>query len=162
MGNVKNNNLKSNNLRSAWLSDGDTIASKPSRPRLYRPRKRLGRCYELAYNYLHKDDRFVRWRLVHGEIGEGRLAIGHAWLKRGALIYDPVLDEFFHAWSYRERFDAVALESFTMSDCLKWIGVHGTYGPWNYRVRIADKSGGNCWYEPETRMKDRYDPSRYV
>ena len=68
MGNVKNNNLRSNNLRSAWLSDGDTIASKPSRPRLYRPRKRLGRCYELAYNYLHKDDRFVRWRLVHGEI----------------------------------------------------------------------------------------------
>ena len=97
-----------------------------------RPRKREGRCYELAWRFLFEDDRFADWKLVHGEArGRDDCPVGHAWLDHAGadVVYDPVLGKFFPRGLYQHKFGAVALRAFTQGEALAALA-HGHYGPW--------------------------------
>lgn len=76
-------------------------AERHSVPR-QRARSRAGRCYDLAFKMMMRPDLADGWTLIHGSVRvgvpEGKYVLlargGHAWLERGCLIYDPVLDIF--------------------------------------------------------------------
>jgi hypothetical protein len=66
-----------------------------------RPKYREGRCYELAYKHLERDERFSAdtWSLVHGMvISPGDLndqPLGHAWLEQGDRL-EPIREVWIH------------------------------------------------------------------
>jgi hypothetical protein len=100
-----------------------------------RPRYRQGRCYELAFKFQSRDDRFVGWKLVHGEIvrpGDGK-SMGHAWLESAGKIYDPVFDKTYEIESYMTKFQAKAIASYSQSEAIetamKFERPH--FGPWH-------------------------------
>ena len=103
------------------------------RARRFRPRRRQGRCYELAWKYLMWDDRFADWSLVHGEIispiGDDK-PMGHAWLALGDLVYDPVHAMQFNALAYTAKYAAVAIARYTRRDALGLGEETGHFGPW--------------------------------
>jgi hypothetical protein len=97
------------------------------------PRRREGRCYELAFRYLRSDERYEKgWDLVHGEIDSGDGPIGHAWLVRqdGEMIYDPVLGEEFATATYWLRFDVAEKRRFSGGEAARCLVKFGHYGPW--------------------------------
>ena len=100
-----------------------------------KPRYRQGRCYELAWKYQSRDDRFAEWTLVHGEIispGDGKL-IPHAWLKHRDKIYDPVHDETFDAEVYLAKYMAKPIASYSREAATKAAVDNGHFGPWHRR-----------------------------
>lgn len=60
------------------------------------PKERLGRCFELTFDYLYYDERFNdgSWFLVHGVVAHSYTGerIWHAWLMRDSIVYDPTFD----------------------------------------------------------------------
>jgi hypothetical protein len=102
-----------------------------------RPRKRAGRCYELAYRYLMMDERFSErssdtdWLLVHGEVnGPDGTRIGHAWLEREGEIYDPVGDEFLPKVQYRMRFAVKNIRKYSRLEVAEAVLACNHLGPW--------------------------------
>ena len=51
-------------------------------------RYRRSRCFELAYETIMDSTDGSGWHLVHGTA----VSLAHAWLRNGAVVYDPVLD----------------------------------------------------------------------
>lgn len=64
-----------------------------------RARRRLGRCYELAFRALLALLGDTRWRLVHGMT---KAILGHAWLTDGREVYDAVTDSRIDAAKYMQ------------------------------------------------------------
>lgn len=95
------------------------------------PRDREGRCYELAWKYQANDHRFVSWDLVHGEIVEDGLVLGHAWLVFGQQVYDPILDQEFSAADYLAKFKAKPIRRYARVDALRIGPQHLHFGPWD-------------------------------
>jgi hypothetical protein len=96
------------------------------------PRGCIGCCYELAWKYQAKDERFADWLLVHGEVNgaEGRRT-GHAWLERGASIFDPVSNVTLPAASYYGQHDARSFETYDQTEAASAALLHGHLGPWH-------------------------------
>jgi hypothetical protein len=91
-------------------------------------RKRLGRCYELAY--LTQQDN-PDWSLVHGEVNDGHgRAIGHAWIEKEDEVYDAVLDSVFSKVSYRLERWAVVFEEYTRTEAALLLVKTKNTGPW--------------------------------
>jgi len=106
----------------------DTGNSKPRPVSAYRPRKRQGRCYELAFKLLTDDP---TWTLVHGVANSGGADIGHAWLERDGWVFDPVLNRSLAWIDYATDRRAVRLASFTAQDAARRAVASGHYGPWD-------------------------------
>jgi hypothetical protein len=102
-----------------------------------KPKYRQGRCYELAYKHLERDDRFTdrNWTLVHGEVISpaefNGQPLGHAWLQRGGRIYDPVFDREFDSLTYFAKYKANAIAAYTRAEAVRLAVAHGHYGPWH-------------------------------
>jgi hypothetical protein len=98
---------------------------------MLRPRKRLGRCYELALKHMLSEERFADWRLVHGEVrGPDGSMIGHAWLEADQTVFDATLNEFIPSWEYRNRVAARALSTYSRKEAARAGVDQGHYGPW--------------------------------
>lgn len=91
-------------------------------------RKRLGRCYELAY--LTQQDN-PDWTLVHGEVDDGHgRTIGHAWIEKEDEVYDAVFDSVFSKASYRLERWAVVFEEYTRTEAALLLVKTNNTGPW--------------------------------
>lgn len=101
--------------------------------KIRRYRNRQGRCFELAGNCLMDSDESSDWRLVHGEIDNlnSSRRMTHAWLRRGDLVYDPVLNEFHHEPRYARAHNAVARATFSKSETAKMVLSQRHWGPWD-------------------------------
>jgi hypothetical protein len=97
-----------------------------------RHRNRHGRCYEIAGIAMLDLPENTEWRLCHG-VKYHRVTgivqplwIGHAWLARGDLIWDPVENRTYAADDYRCKVRA----SYTRAELCKHIAAGDTWGPW--------------------------------
>ena len=99
---------------------------------LRRVRKRLGRCYELAFRIMFEEPGAEKFALVHGHVSTLRGVIGHAWIEIGdGRVYDPVLDRYVPAEDYIAGLSAVIERRYTKLEAAK-IAVHARYyGPWH-------------------------------
>jgi hypothetical protein len=98
-----------------------------------RPRKRDGRCYELAWKYQSDDDRFAEWTLVHGEVAmliNGSTRMLHAWLTNEGKVYDPVLDRLFNEAAYTQLVAAKSFAWYSRREAAKMVLEHDHFGPW--------------------------------
>lgn len=93
----------------------------------YRPRKRQGRCYELAFKFLMDDP---TWTLVHGRVDSSGAVIGHAWLERDGWVFDPVLNRTLLWDDFATRHRAARLASFNGPDAARRALASGHSGPW--------------------------------
>jgi hypothetical protein len=117
----------------------------------YRPRKRFKRCYELAYEFLaREDDRFIGWQIVHGMVDLGAFAneaagggvlIDHAWLQSDDQVYDTTLDQAFAKDDYYRRYSARSLVSYSLVEAALLVVDEGHYGPW----RPTDEAKLKLW-----------------
>ena len=99
----------------------------------YRPQKRDGGCYELAWNYLLCDERYKDgWCLVHGQTRGSGDRIPHAWLlnDRDQMVYDPIRDEHFAIAEYQRRFRSAEWEKYAPREAAFTMAKHRHYGPW--------------------------------
>jgi hypothetical protein len=98
-----------------------------------RPRKRQGRCYELAWKHQSDDERFSDWTLVHGEVrGPEGAPTGHAWLESpgGEWTYCPVIDKTLARVLYRRTYAARRSSTWTRKEAAQMALTHGHFGPW--------------------------------
>lgn len=102
-------------------------ALAPFKPRRFR--NRAGRCYELAWRYLIEDAAAADWTLVHGSINGAYGIIGHAWLERGSVTFDPVLNQMFATTEYERR--AQAISRYSQKEAATLSLQHGHFGPWH-------------------------------
>lgn len=114
-----------------------------------KPKYRQGRCYELAYKHLERDDRFTvgNWTLVHGEvISPANLndqPLGHAWLQHGDRIYDIGFDREFDSQTYFGKYKAKTIASYTRAEAFRLILAHGHYGPWHGQPGLRHENTPN-------------------
>lgn len=84
------------------------------------------RCYELAGKGLFKDP---SWTLVHGVAH--RWNLGHAWLQKGAWIYDPVADRCLPASEYEATYEARAERRYSAKEAAELAVRTRHWGPWH-------------------------------
>jgi hypothetical protein len=94
---------------------------------LSRVRVREGRCYELAFRALLDVD---RWSLVHASVLGAAGTIGHAWLVRDGVVYDPVLDAEMPEVDYARRFRVAGPRIYSVVEAARMVLETGHYGPW--------------------------------
>lgn len=101
--------------------------------RIPRLRKRAGRCYELALRgVLRAAELEEEWTLVHGTCrGIAGSTIGHAWLERGAMVYDPVCDQQFTFEDYATTYGALSIVRYSSPEAAMALLTAGHYGPWD-------------------------------
>lgn len=104
-------------------------------------RKRVGRCYELAYKGQAKAS---EWILVHGYVNGELGRIDHAWLECENQIYDAVKDEVYSVEIYTKKFNAVAVLRYDPKSAALNVVESGHSGPWDYRfcLTLSGKSVG--------------------
>lgn len=109
----------------------DEGETPPIPPRIPRLRKRSGRCYELALRGLQLDND-QPWLLVHGEVDMGPSGprMGHAWLRLGEWVYDPVLDDMFTVNCYSDWLNAVVFVELLPEDAAECVIKYKNWGPW--------------------------------
>lgn len=93
-------------------------------------RNRPGRCYELAFAYLLNSVEGSDWTLVHGETNVSDEPIGHAWLRRGDAIFDPVPDRYYGVNEYSALSGAREHVRYTRVEAAKVMVAISHYGPW--------------------------------
>ena len=74
--------------------------------------------------------------LVHGVVSHAPyfLPFDHAWVELpGDVVFDGVVQRFFTRGSYYAAMSAVILDSYSVADAQRLIGVHGHPGPWNLK-----------------------------
>lgn len=106
-------------------------APRPTPPR-FPARRRNGRCFELAARGQTTID--PTWTLIHGRaalVGTLPLLIAHAWLAKGAYIYDPTLDEVLPAKEYKTRYKAVVEQRYSITETRRLLVAHEHWGPWH-------------------------------
>lgn len=106
------------------MADRDSNARPAS---TYRPRRRHGRCYELAYRFQSDDP---AWLLVHGTVRINGSHSGHAWLERDGSVYDVVLDITARRAEYVTRFAAVTLAAYSRKEAAEHALATRHFGPW--------------------------------
>lgn len=102
-------------------------------PPKLRHRKRSGRCYELCLTAVL---RYPDWRLVHGSVDapnargavDGRMA--HAWMARGDVVYDQVLDKAFPRLQYLAAVNAAVDAVYTWKEVNDMLHRFRHWGPW--------------------------------
>lgn len=104
--------------------------SKPALTcRLPRVRKRIGRCYELAYRGQAVG---TEWALVHGEVAGppdiGR--IGHAWLEFDGWVYCAVLDAAMPRAEFYRKYGATPHVTYGRHAAATLASQFRHYGPW--------------------------------
>jgi hypothetical protein len=103
---------------------------KPALSVRIRAKDRSGRCYELAGKGLLNDDA-DEWTLVHGVLQTPNLGLmPHAWLERGDVAYDPVLDSIYTQDYYYTRWQAVVHARYSRVEMAKAVADSGKWGPW--------------------------------
>jgi hypothetical protein len=108
-------------------------------------RKRVGRCYELAYAYIQDSDDASNCILVHGEAALGPdLVADHAWLRRGETVYDPVLDLYFGADEYADHYRGDGTRSVQQERGYAGGAAQGHYGPWHWGIFLPT-GAGRAW-----------------
>jgi hypothetical protein len=73
------------------------------------------------------------WILVHGAVAIPNTflgVIGHAWLERDDIVYDPVWDIVMTQAEYRTFRRAQCIHRYTLKEAGAMILEHGIYGPW--------------------------------
>jgi hypothetical protein len=110
--------------------------SQPDRGSTLRMKKRVGRCYEIAFKALVFDKLFDdSARLVHGALHAGTpwspRPYPHAWIECGGQVWDPVLDKRFSADTYFDRFKAMPAASYTAQEAVALLLQANHYGAWH-------------------------------
>lgn len=91
---------------------------------------RLGRCYELSYQFATSHEGFS---LVHGYIStrDGSRVIDHAWTEKDGTVYDPVMDQELPSIVYATLLNAEETKRYSGLEAMKQGLESGTYGPWH-------------------------------
>jgi len=109
------------------------MSEAKSRPaltcRLPRIRKRIGRCYELAYL---GQEVGTEWVLVHGEAaGPPKIGrIGHSWLEFDGWVYCAVLDEAMPRAEFYRKYGAIPQATYGRRAAAALVAQFGHFGPW--------------------------------
>lgn len=93
-------------------------------------RNRPGRCYELALEYLLHSVEGSDWTLVHGETNVSPEPIGHAWLRRGDTIFDPVPNRYYSVNEYSALSGAREHARYTRVEAANVMAAVNHHGPW--------------------------------
>lgn len=107
--------------------------------------ERLGRCYEFAAKHIlwvreYSDTAGIY--LVHGRIenpdpnSTGYAKIDHAWIecgedRRTAIVYDAVLNAYFRAWTWYQKYRATVQARYNVCQALARMLSSKNYGPWH-------------------------------
>jgi hypothetical protein len=114
--------------------------------------KRAGRCYELSWLALLDLPTDTPWRLVHGIVNgpPETPRVGHAWLRCGEAVFDPVLNEKLAlanlnellGWAYYEaKVCAVVIAEYSRHEAAAAAAVEsGHHGPWHDEPVVAVES----------------------
>ena len=106
---------------------------------LARIRKRLGRCYELAFKVIFQEADAERFTLVHGRVRPGFVhehqvsgeRIGHAWIETAIdKVFDPVSGEHTSFDQYQRLTRATVDRRYSRAEALRLVACTGHYGPW--------------------------------
>ena len=101
-----------------------------------RARKRLGRCYELAWKSLYNMKDPGGWRLAHGEVdcydpASDSPRMGHAWLETRDEVFDPVANEYFSKDDYYSLGYPTNVRRYTRKEAAQRISAEGIWGPFS-------------------------------
>jgi len=112
--------------------------------KLRRPKKTQGRCYELSGQIVCRADKAMALALVHGEVSRkiGK-RIGHAWVEKGNLVYDVVLDQFFSVSHYYEKFGVKVVSRYFWQEAAKQVIRFKHWGPWENVMGVEHVSTGS-------------------
>jgi hypothetical protein len=100
---------------------------------LKRVRKRLKRCYELAWIAMDEEPGAEKFTLCHG-IGPRPLRVPHAWIETGdGRVYDPTTN----AYTPIEDYTGVAEHRYTQREALRVGCANRHFGPWHHTQRGA-------------------------
>lgn len=94
-------------------------------------KNRLGKCYELSYQFATNND----WALVHGYItdrlGKTGHTIDHAWCIKNGIVFDPVMNVEYPVQVYERLYGAEVAKVYNTSQILDNALKHKHYGPWH-------------------------------
>lgn len=104
---------------------------------------RLGRCYELAAKFQIDNRDF---QLVHGRVTSPfehspHPILDHAWLERGEMSYDVVLDRFMPMIFFNNVYEPERLFVYTWREAAAKILETEHFGPWDYSDRAGSAAG---------------------
>ncbi len=107
----------------------------PERPRT-RARKRVGRCYGLAFKSLFDMKDPGDWQLVHGEVdcydhASDSSRMRHAWLESTEEIFDPVANRYFSRDGYYSLGSITKVRRYTKKEAAHMMLAEGHHGPWD-------------------------------
>jgi hypothetical protein len=127
-----------------WANARSGPSDRPESLGTYRPPAefddRIGRCYELSWRTVTKMPE--RGRLVHGSIqGAGNERIPHSWTEVDDLAYDPVMNQWLPADSYRSLVNAEVAREYTKDEVEMIVSREMNMGPWH------KEPYGTQWYE---------------
>jgi hypothetical protein len=103
-----------------------------------KPRKRQGRCFELALLVMLRDPDADELVLVHGCVRMFGLLIAHAWIEtEDGKIYDPVDDTIEPAEQYVARTGAIIERRYSQMEAMHPTSKAIHYGPWHESAGIS-------------------------
>jgi hypothetical protein len=113
------------------------VPNLPAMKCLKRIRKRLGRCYELAFKVMLDEPGAETFALVHGYVHMHGHALGHAWIETGdGRVYDTGLDRYMPRDEYAAERGAVIERRYTRMKAVQLAADTGNYGgPWHTSAR---------------------------
>lgn len=115
-------------------------------------RNRLGRCYELSYNYIMAHPEYI---LVHGYITNiipPYQIIDHAWCMKDDVVYDAVLEKEYKREIYESMFRAEIAKQYTWVEAMKMADKTETYGCWH---EVKDLNLDK-YYDDDRQLKQEY------
>lgn len=94
---------------------------------------RLGKCYQLSWQYISKHSGERGIKLVHGFISEpgNDRVIDHAWIEYKDKVFDPVMDQELPKDVYYRLFDVEVSKTYNSIESNKKAVETGVYGPWH-------------------------------
>jgi hypothetical protein len=136
-------------MKQTTREEAATMPATQAQMRLNNPglpirrfRKRVGRCYELAYAYIRDSDDASDWMIIHGETAQ--IPTGHAWLRRGETVYDPVLDQYLSVDEYK----ATEHARYPKKEAIRLGIAQGHYGPWHWGIWLPIGEG-EAWLQAD-------------
>jgi len=94
------------------------------------PEDRQGRCYELAFHFIKREEEGL---LVHGRVFSGPTPrwVNHAWVEtETGFVYEPVYHRFYRKDDFFKAFHAKEDARYSWTDAAALALKHKHFGPW--------------------------------
>ena len=79
---------------------------------------------------------------MHGAVTTARAGrIGHAWLSRGEIVYDPVFNRYSTVGEYYKSLEVQEITTYTLLEAARMMVAMGHSGPWEDGIprRMGEK-----------------------